>query len=202
MDPLLWAVAFVLAASFLSNVSPFIGASYTLIATLQLTLLGFTPLNFLVMVAVSAAGATAAKVALYFGAFGLKGYLVRNRNVRLLGRFSSTLGFYAVLFVAGLLPVFPFDDLIYIGAGATSASLGTIATVTLGSKSLKSLVEIALEFTVLAGLASVLGANQVDLTIVFTAAFLVIGVLVFKLDWEGILLKVGVRLPTDAGPAV
>ncbi|MDG6901993.1 MAG: hypothetical protein JRM80_08535 [Nitrososphaerota archaeon] len=192
MDPLLWASVFVLVASFLSNVSPFVGASYTLLATVQLTALGFTVEAFAVLVIVSAAGATLAKVAIYYGAFGLRGLLVRNKNVRLIGRYSSTRGFYLALFVTAILPVFPLDDFIYIGAGATSASLGLMAAATLVAKVMKSAAEIALEFTILRGIASRLQIHQLDLTIAFTAAFVVIGVLIYKIDWEGALNWLGV----------
>ena len=184
MDPLLWAVVFVLIVSFLSNVSPFVGASYTLLATLQLTLLGLTPFNFGVVVIVSAVGATLAKVVIYLGAFGFSDLLVRNRNVRLIGKYSSTEAFYLVLFLTSLLPVFPFDDFIYIGAGATSASLGLMSSVTLFAKMLKSAVEIALEFTILRDMSHLLRLHQLDLTIVLTAFFVCIGIVVYKIDWE------------------
>ena len=102
----------VLVVSFLSNVSPFVGASYTLLATLYLTLIGFTPLNFLVVVLVSALGATLAKVVIYYGAFGFRDILVKNKNVRLIGRYSTSEAFYLVLFVISLVPVFSFVDFI------------------------------------------------------------------------------------------
>jgi hypothetical protein len=179
-----WVVSLVLIVSFLSNVSPFVGASYTLLATLYLTLLGPTPFNFVIIVIASAVGATLAKVVIYFGAFGFRDLLVRNKNVRLIGRYSSTETFYLVLFVTSLLPVFPFDDFIYIGAGATSASLGLMSGVTLGAKVVKSVVEIALEYTILRDLSSILGLHQVELTLALTAVFVCVGVLVYKIDWE------------------
>jgi len=198
----MWAIIVVLVVSFLSNVSPFVGASYTLLATLYLTLLGATPLNFIVIVIVSAVGATLAKVVIYFGALGFKEVLVKNKNVRLIGRYSSTEAFYLVLFVTSLLPVFPFDDFIYIGAGATSASLGIMSTVSLSAKVVKSTVEIALEFTILRDLSKLFGLHQVELTILLTAVFVCIGILVYKLDWEAIYgrLKGGKR-PTGPSPA-
>jgi len=184
LDPLLWAVVFVFTASFLSNVSPFVGASYTLLATLQLFLIGFTPLNFGILVLVSAAGATLAKAVIYLGAFGFRDILVRNKNVRLIGRYSSSDYFYVVLFFTALLPVFPFDDFIFIGAGATSASLGLMSLVTFAAKLVKSAAEIWLEFTVLGDLSRLLGLHRLDLTIVLTAVFVAIGVLAYKVDWE------------------
>ncbi len=184
MEPILWAVVFVLAVSFLSNVSPFVGASYTLLATLQLTLLGLTPLNFGLVVLVSAVGATLAKAVIYFGAFGFRRYLVGNKNVQLIGRYSTKDSFYFALFVTALLPVFPFDDYIYIGAGATSASLGLMSLVTFTAKLMKSAVEIALEYTVLGDLSHILGLQRLDLTIALAAVFIAVGIVVYKVDWE------------------
>jgi hypothetical protein len=193
MDPI-EAVLFVLGESFLSNVSPFVGASYTLIATFQLVLLGYTAGNFLLVVLVSAVGATAAKVVIYYGAFGFKGLLLKNKNVRLMGRYSMKGPFYLVLFVAAIFPVFPFDDFIFIGGGATSTSLGLMAAVTLLAKVIKSGVEVWLEFTVLSGIAGLLGAQNLLVTAGLTAAFVVIGVVVYSLDWEKSLRRVGFRL--------
>lgn len=198
MDHLLWVAIFVLVVSFLSNVSPFFGASYTLLATLQLTLLGFTPYNFLVIVILSALGATLAKVVIYFGAFGLRDLLLRNKNVRLIGRSSTSGKFYLALFVTALLPIFPFDDFIYIGAGATSASLGLMSAVTLSAKLLKSGMEVALEFTILRDLATVFGFHQFDLTVALTAVFLIIGILVYKVDWEEAYRRVWPKKGTSA----
>jgi len=181
---LLWVIIFVLLVSFLSNVSPFAGASYTLLATLQLTFLGFTPFNFLTVVLISAVGATLAKVVIYYGAFGFREFLLRNKNVRLIGQNSKSEKFYLALFLTALLPVFPFDDFIYVGAGATSSSLGLMSLVTFTAKFVKSGVEVALEFTILRYLAASFGHHQLDLTIALTAAFIVIGILVYQVDWE------------------
>jgi hypothetical protein len=205
LDHILWVFIFVLVVSFLSNVSPFAGASYTLLATLQLTFLGFTPFNFLTIVLISAIGATLAKVFIYFGAFGFREYLLRNKNVRLIGRSSKSEKFYLILFVTALLPVFPFDDFIYIGAGATSASLGLMTLITFSAKFVKSGIEVALEFTILRDLAATFGYHQFDLTIALTAAFIVIGILVYKVDWEATYRRFWKRGstadPVPAGPA-
>jgi len=189
MEPLIWILAVVFAVSFLSNVSPFVGASYTLFATLYLTLIGPTPFNFVAVALVSAVGATVAKLVIYFGAFEFKGPLLKNKNVRLIGRYSSSDAFYLVLFVTALLPVFPFDDYIYIGAGAVSASLRLMLGVTLLAKAVKSVVEIALEYTILRSLSDLLGIHRLDLTLLLTAAFIVIGIVVYKVDWEEVYTR-------------
>ena len=203
MDPLLWAVVFVLTVSFLSNVSPFVGASYTLLATLQLTLLGLTPFNFAVIVAISAIGATLAKVVIYFGGLGFRGPLLRNKNVKLIGKYSKKDAFYLVLFVSALLPVFPVDDFIYIGAGANSTSLGLMTLVTFVAKLVKSGFEIALEFTVLRDLSHFFGVHQLDLTLILSGVFVLIGVLAYMLDWESLYGKVrGKRHSADPSTPV
>ena len=184
MDPLLWIVLFVLVVSFLSNVSPFFGASYTLLATLQLTLIGASPFNFLVVVIVSAVGATLAKTAIYFGAFELKGIIGKNKNVQLIGRNSTKREFYIALFVTALLPILPLDDFIYIGAGASAASIGLMSLVTLIAKILKSGFEIAIELTLLNSIGKAFGFQRLDITIVLVGVFLVIGILIYRVDWE------------------
>ena len=201
MEALIWILAVVFAVSFLSNVSPFVGASYTLLATLYLTLLGPTPLNFVAVVVVSAIGATVAKMVIYFGAFGFKGLLLKNKNVRLIGRYSSTDAFYLALFVTALLPVFPFDDYIYIGAGAVSARLRLMLGVTVVAKIVKSGVEIALEYTILRSLSDLLGIHRLDLTLLLTAAFVVIGIAVYKVDWEGVYARLTRKSGSPASPS-
>ena len=192
----------MLVVSFLSNVSPFVGASYTLLATLYLTLIGFTPLNFLVVVVISAVGATLAKVVIYFGAFGFKDVLIRNKNVRLIGRYSNSESFYLILFVTSLLPVFPLDDFIYIGAGATSSTLGLMSVVTLTAKVIKSGVEIALEFTILRDLSQLFGLHSVELTIVLTVIFICLGIILYKVDWERTFARIRGRSPPPTPPTL
>jgi hypothetical protein len=183
---ILWVAVLVFGVSFLSNVSPFFGASYTLLATLQLTLLGFTPYNFFVVVVVSAVGATVAKLVIYAGAFGFSDLLLRNKNVQLIRRNSRKSSFYLVLFVTALLPVLPLDDFIYIGAGASAASLSLMSMVTLLAKLLKSAFEVAVEFTILKDIGEAFGFHRLDATLALSALFVLVGIGIYKLDWEKI----------------
>ena len=184
MYPLHLVIISVFFVSFLSNVSPFAGASYTLFATLDLTLIGFSPFNFALIVAVSALGATVAKVVIYYGAFGLRKYIVGNKNVQLIGRNSTRGDFFLILFFAALIPLLPLDDFIYIGAGATSASVVAMTSVTFLAKVIKSSFEVAIEFTILRDLSAYLGFQRIDVTLLLTGIFVVIGILVYKLDWQ------------------
>lgn len=183
MDLILRAVL-IFGFAFISNVSPFIGASYTLLAALQLREIGLSLFNFGIVVAASAVGATLAKVAIYYGAFGLRKYLVRNKNIQLIGRSASSEKFYVALFLTALLPVLPLDDFLYIGAGAEKASLPAMGGVTLGAKLAKSAVEIPIEFTILKEIVVVFGFSNVYATAGLMLVFLVIGVLLYKVDWQ------------------
>ncbi len=202
---LLSAAIFILFVSFVSNVSPFFGASYTLFTVLQLSLLGVSPVNFVVLVIVSATGAALAKVVIYYGAFGFRGFLTKNKNVRLIGRESSRSEFYLVLFVTALLPVLPLDDFIYIGAGATKAPIVLMTVITLASKTVKSGFEIALELTVLRDLGGFLGITllgSIDATIVLSLGFVVLGIGLYRLDWEKWFHKVWpVKVAPEIGQA-
>jgi hypothetical protein len=189
LNPLLLEAAAILAIGFVSNISPFFGASYTFFATLDLILMGFTPANFLVVVLFSAAGAALGKLAIYYGAFGLRRFLVRNKNVQLIGRNASTRMFFAVLFVTAFMPILPLDDFIYIGAGATSVSLPAMGTVTFGAKLLKSAVEIGVEFTILKDVIQVFTFSNVWVTVAVTAGFMGLGILIYQLDWEALVKK-------------
>ncbi|MDG6985298.1 MAG: hypothetical protein JRM73_00940 [Nitrososphaerota archaeon] len=198
MNPLLLEAAAILAIAFVSNISPFFGASYTFFATLDLILTGFTPANFLVVVFFSAAGAALGKLVIYYGAFGLRRFLIGNKNVQLIGRNASTRMFYAVLFVTAFMPILPLDDFIYIGAGATSVSLSAMGAVTFGAKLLKSAVEIGVEFTVLKDVIQVFTFSNIWATIAVTAGFMGLGILIYQLDWEA-LVKRYLHIELDRG---
>ncbi|MDA4124563.1 MAG: hypothetical protein OK438_03830 [Thaumarchaeota archaeon] len=184
--PLDWLIQLVVIfiISFASNVTPFVGASYTLLGALNLSLFGFTPFGYLAVVLVTASGATLAKVGIYYGSFGLRRFLLPNKNVRLIGRIAGQRSFYAGLFVAAVMPVFPFDDYLFIGAGANSATLAPMTSVTFLAKLVKSSVEIPLEYSLLSTLTNTFGITSTVTTIITVIAFIGIGVVVYKVDWE------------------
>jgi hypothetical protein len=107
-----------------------------------------------------------------------------------------------ILFVTSLLPVFPLDDFIYIGAGATSSTLGLMSVVTLTAKVLKSGVEIALEFTILRDLSQLFGLHSVELTIVLTIIFVCLGVILYKVDWERTFARIRGRGTPPSSPTL
>lgn len=180
--------------SVVSNATAFFGASYTLIGTAELTATGVTLGNFAVVVFVTALGATVGKIAVYYSGVGFHKRLLKNKNVRLMGRWTGRAGFYFGLFVAAFLPVFPFDDYVYIGAGANRGRLPPMLAVTFLAKLPKSALEMLLELSGLVEIRNLtygmLGLSPFQLSIVGSAAFVILGILTFMLDWE----KVGAAL--------
>jgi hypothetical protein len=182
--------------SILTNATPFFGASYTLIATGGLVAAGFSLENFALIVLVTGAGATLAKLVLYSGALGFRKELVRNKNVRLFHDWLGRRSFYVALFVTAVIPAFPFDDFIYIGAGANRARIAPMIGVTFLAKFAKSAIEIYIEFKGLFGFfnysRSSFGLSPLESTLILSALFVLLGVVLYKIDWEKLLRRAGV----------
>jgi hypothetical protein len=179
--------------SLLANATAFFGASYTLIATTELEATGVNLESFAVVVFVTALGATLGKIVIYVTALGLQKSLLKNRNVRLLGTWLGKSGFYLGLFITALLPILPFDDYVYIGAGANQGRLAPMLGVTFLAKLAKSAFEILLELSGLLEIArlthNVLGLSRLELSVLGSAAFVVIGIATYKVDWLPIILR-------------
>ena len=97
-------------------------------------------------------------------------------------------GFYLALFVTALIPGLPLDDYVYVGAGANSAKLAPMLGVTFLAKLAKSAFEILLEFS---GIISIiflthryLGLSRLEFSILLSAVFIVLGVVIYKVDWQ------------------
>lgn len=192
-------LATLFAVTLASNATPFFGASYTLIATTELITTGFTMGNFILVVLVTGLGATLAKIVLYTGAFELRRELTRNKNIRLFHEWLRRRSFYVALFVTAFIPLLPLDDYVYIGAGANKASLAPMLGVTFIAKLAKSAFEISLELSGILEIVNVtknyLGLSAVELSILFSLFFIVLGIVLYKIDWESILKRAGLIKP-------
>ena len=190
MNQILLDLLFLFALSIVSNATPFFGTSYTLIATTELILIGFNLESFGMVVFVTALGATLGKVFIYAGAFGLRRSLQGNRNVKLLGHWLGRAGFYVALFITALIPILPLDDYVYLGAGANKAKLAPMLGVTFLAKLSKSAFEILLEFSGILGIFAIghgkllFGLTRLEFSILLSCVFIVLGVAIYKLDWE------------------
>jgi membrane protein DedA with SNARE-associated domain len=189
LDPIS-VLLILLGISFLSNATPFFGASYTLLGAGYLAQMPFDGASFAAVVLVTAVGASVAKIVIYFGGLGFGTKLRENKNVQLLGKWLGERSFYTAVFVAALIPVLPLDDYIYIGAGANKGRLLPMLGVTVPAKVAKSAIEIWIEITGLLainGLIRGLGLNSLTLSIVLSLGFVVLGYILYKIDWQEVL---------------
>jgi len=183
----LLSILFLFVIAFVSNATPFFGASYTLLATTVLFAYGFTVSGFVLVVLVTAAGASIAKLVLYYGGKGAKGQLRKNRNVAFLERWLQHRSFLVVVFVTAVIPGLPLDDYVYIVAGANSAKLIRLFTVTLFAKVVKGFVEIGVEYASFGHLfpeTGIFGLSRLATSILLSVLFLLFGIAFFKLDME------------------
>ena len=73
--------------------------------------------NFVLIVFVTAAGASLGKPVLYGGGKRFKGRLEQNKTVMVLGKLLERKMSLAVVFVTALIPGLPLDDYVYVGRG-------------------------------------------------------------------------------------
>lgn len=201
LDEVVWELILIFLITFASNATPFFGVSYTLVSTAFLLSVGVTPISFATVVVLTGIGAAAAKLVMYYGALGFSSKLRKNRNIRLLSSWMGRRSFYVALFVAAFIPVLPLDDYMYIGAGANRAGLRGMLAVTLLAKLAKSAFEISLEVLGIIRVASILesfGISGVELSVILSILFLVLGVFVYTVDWEKLLR--GLRIRALRGP--
>jgi len=175
-----------------SNATPFFGASYTLIATTALLADGFSVGNFVLIVFVTAAGASLGKLVLYAGGKSFRGRLAQNKTVLVLGRMLERKTGLAVVFATALIPGLPLDDYLYVGAGASSSRLTGMFIVTFAAKVLKSFLEIGIEYAGLGRLytaTGLTGLSRLETSILLSVVFLILGVAFYKVDLEKVISR-------------
>jgi len=198
-----FSLAGLFFVSLASNATPFFGASYTLIATVELISFGFSVEAFVFVVGITAAGAAIGKLVIYGGAKGFRRQLSRNNNVKLLSEWVQHRRFLWAVFLAAVVPLLPLDDYIYIGAGATRAKLLPMVSVTVAAKLVKSSVEIGLELFGIINITrfarTYLGISSFEFSVLLTVAFIILGVFLFSYDWGHFLVRSSNPLTTNEG---
>jgi membrane protein DedA with SNARE-associated domain len=196
----LFSILILFLVSLGSNATPFFGASYTLIATTALLADGFSVGNFVLIVFVTAAGASLGKLVLYGGGKRFRGRLEQNKTVIVLGRLLERKMGLAVVFVTAIIPGLPLDDYVYMGAGASSSRLTGMFIITFLAKVLKSFLEIGIEYAGLGRLytaTGLTGLSRLETSILLSVVFLIVGAVFYKVDLENVMSKLRrVRKPS------
>jgi membrane protein DedA with SNARE-associated domain len=195
-----FSILILFLVSLGSNATPFFGASYTLIATTALLADGFSVGNFVLIVFVTAAGASLGKLVLYGGGKRFRGRLEQNKTVIVLGRLLERKMGLAIVFVTAIIPGLPLDDYVYMGAGASSSRLTGMFIITFLAKVLKSFLEIGIEYAGLGRLytaTGLTGLSRLETSILLSVVFLIVGAVFYKVDLENVMSKLRrVRKPS------
>jgi hypothetical protein len=201
LNPFFFSLLGLFVISLVSNATPFFGASYTLIATTELIVFGFSVDAFILVVLITAAGAVIGKLVIYGGAEMFKGRLSKNKNVQLLAEWLKDRRFLVAVFVTAVIPFLPLDDYIYIGAGAAKTRLAPMLSVTVAAKIVKSTFEIGLEFLGILKVTDfttrVLRISPFEFSILLTVVFIFLGIFIFRFDWGRFLGKAQGKIPVE-----
>ncbi|QIW24942.1 hypothetical protein EWF20_12930 [Sulfolobus sp. S-194] len=190
MDIPLQILVLIFLISFITNILPFAGAPYTLIATNFLLAYGENIENILIVIFLSGTGAALAKTITYILGIILKKPLRKNKNIPLINKFIKSKYFPLALFITAILPGLPLDDYLYIGGGLVKESLKKMLIITIPSKILKSLIEIPLELFGILKISDLFNLNPLLLSILLTLIFFIIGFLLIKIDWNTLYEKI------------
>lgn len=169
--------------------TPFFGAPYTLITTSILIKSGVSPLSLILAVVLSGLGASLSKLVMYALGIAIRKPLKNNKNILLIEKISKSYGFYAALFILTILPLLPLDDYIFLAGGVARLSVFRMILISIIGKILKSGIEISIELTGISLIASIFSINEFELSIISIIVFILLGILLFKLDWEEILKR-------------
>ncbi len=168
--------------SFISNSIPFGGPPYTVVTATILVQLNY--IYFWELIILASLGAILSKIILYYFGDIFKKHLSKNKNVNLLSKISNRYLFYIILFILAIIPILPFDDYLYLAAGAAKTSLYKMILVTSLAKFSKTTIEIFIELKVISLTSYILSISKPDVAIILTFLFIIIGIIGFKIDWE------------------
>jgi membrane protein YqaA with SNARE-associated domain len=178
-------VTFVI--SFVSNATPFFGAPYTLVASSLLLTVGITPYNFLLFVLSAGIAASLSKTIMYFIGIVLRRPLRNSKNIKFVSRFINKISFYLLLFIFSIIPFLPLDDYLFIVGGVSGGRVVGMLGVSILGKILKTSIEMIVELEGLRfteNLLKGLGLSYLDLGLIGTVIFILLGIGLAKLDWE------------------
>jgi len=194
MNTTVTVLLIVFAISFVSNILPFAGAPYTIIATTFLIEHGINNKNLILIITISGIGAALAKTLTYLLGIALRKPLHNNKNIPLLNKFIKSKYFPLALFITAIIPGLPLDDYLYIGGGITRASLIKMLLITVPSKILKSAIEIPIELFGIVKISVITNTNPLSLSMGLSILFIALGVILIKVDWYSIYEKIAQKL--------
>lgn len=176
----------VFIVSFISNALPFFGEAYTVYAALILLKSRLSISSILIIILITALGASISKNASYALGIALRRPLKGTSAVKLVKALSNKAPLWILTLVLAALPGLPLDDYLYISVGAAGINALKLNLYILLGKLMKSSVEIPIELLLFNALFMNLHRFGIELTqfqMLMAVLFTVLGVVVFKIDW-------------------
>jgi len=182
----------IFSISFVSNVIPFGGPPYTIITATAILKLGNS--YYWPLIVLASLGAILSKIVIYLTGKLFKKSLRKNRNIMFLSKISNSDTFYIILFVLAVIPILPFDDYLFIAASAMEISLLKTVFALVVAKLIKTALEVFIELKVIVAISSLLTLAKPTIGAILTIAFVVFGIIIFKIDWEHYYNKIKGRI--------
>ena len=183
------ALIAIFIISFVTNATPFFGGPYTLISTTILLKYGVNPISLILVILVSGLGASTSKLVMYALGLVMRKPLKNNKNILFLHKISNHVGFYLGTFILSILPIIPFDDYVFLAVGIAKINLAKLFLISIAGKIIKSAIEINIELAGIGLISSLLDINALEISIISSIVFVILGIIMFKIDWEEILNK-------------
>ena len=180
----IYYILYIFSESFLLNAFPFFGAPFVLLSIPVLSIIGINIYNIILVSIILGIGASSGRFVMYIIGIFLSKPLKNNKNLLFIKRISNSKNFYITFFFLTILPFLPLDDLLFLSFGIEKIGILRYYLIEILGKTLKSFLELYAEIFVLNKVSYLLKIPLLELSIISSIAFILLGIIFFKLDWE------------------
>jgi len=180
----IYYILYLFFESFLLNSLPFSIGSSTLLAMPILYIVGINIYNVILASIILGIGSATGKLVTYTIGLFLSKPLRNNKNLLFIKRISNSKKFYIVFFFLNLLPLMPFDDLLFLSFGIERLNILKYYLIAIQARMLKSFSELYVEIFILNKVSEISNIPLFELSVISAVIFIIFSIIFFKFDWE------------------
>ncbi|MDT7890958.1 MAG: hypothetical protein RQ869_02745 [Candidatus Nanopusillus sp.] len=180
----IYHILYLFFESFLLNSLPLSIGSSTLLAMPVLSVIGINIYNVVLASIILGTGSATGKLVTYIIGIFLSKPLRNNKNLLFIKRISNSKKFYIVFFFFNLLPLVPFDDLLFLSFGIERLNILKYYLIAVPARILKSFSELYVEIFVLNKVSNFTHIPLFELSVISAIMFIIFSIIFFKFDWE------------------
>jgi membrane protein YqaA with SNARE-associated domain len=180
----IYHILYLFFESFLLNSLPLSIGSATLLALPVLSIVGINIYNVALASIILGIGSATGKLITYTIGIFLSKPLRNNKNLLFIKRISNSKKFYIVFFFLNLLPLVPFDDLLFLAFGIERLNILKYYLIAVPARILKSFSELYVEIFVLNKVSEISHIPLFELSVTSAVMFIIFSIIFFKFDWE------------------